>query len=111
MPDKREASASPPATIIINGVTWDLKFMTKLELFDDSELHLLGQCKNTQAQIQIRDDIPASKQRAVAFHELFHAIETDAGLDLKETHVRALAGGLFSALRANPALAAWLLET
>ena len=103
--------ADMPATIMINGVTWSIQTLTSAELFTDSKLNLLGQCKNSEAQIHVRDDLPASRARGVVWHELLHAIETDAGFDLEETQVRALAGGLFGVLRANPALASWLLET
>lgn len=42
-------------------------------------------------------------------HELFHAVESHAGLEYNEDWVRPVASGIFSVLRDNPALIRFLL--
>lgn len=101
---------SPPNTIQINGVAWTFRRMTKTELYEDSDESLLGQAKHTQAEIQVRSDLPPDRMRHIVWHELFHAVEKDAGFDFTEEQVRAMSNGLFAILRNNPTLAAWLLE-
>ena len=94
----------------LNGIKWRIRFMSKTELFADSGGDLLGQAKQRDTELQVRADMPADRERAIVWHEILHAVESDAGIELPEEHVRAMAAGLFAVLRDNPALTAWLLE-
>jgi hypothetical protein len=99
-----------PTVMRLNGMRWKIRFMSKAALFEDSGDSLLGQSKITDTEIQVREGMPPDRERFILWHEVFHAVEKDAGIDLPEEHVRALAAGLFAALRDNPAMTAWMLE-
>jgi len=100
-----------PTTIRLQGVTWQIRAMTGAELFTESKGgDLLGCCEHAKAELQIRNDMPPGRERQILWHELYHAVENDCGLEFTEEQVRVMAAGLFAILRDNPAFAQWLLE-
>jgi len=99
-----------PTIMRLNGIKWRIRFMSKTELYADSGDTLLGQSKHTDAELQVRSDMPHDRERLILWHEIFHAVENEAGFEFTEGQVRTMAAGLFAVLRDNPALTAWLLE-
>lgn len=91
-------------------MAWKVRAMSKAELFMDSGDSLLGQSKHTEAELQIRNDMPPDRERLILWHEIFHAVENEAGFSFSEEQVRGMAAGLFAVLRDNPAFTTWLLE-
>lgn len=102
--------ADRPTAMRLNGLTWRIRFLTKAELFVDSGADLLGHSKQTDTELHVRDGMPADRERAILWHEILHAVESDAGISLTEEQVRAMAAGLFAVLRDNPDLTRYLLE-
>lgn len=99
-----------PTSIRLNGVTWQIRAMTRVEFLTEERDNLIGQCKHDSTTLQIASESPINRQRAVLWHEIVHAVEGDAGLSFTEEQIRSMASGLFSALRNNPDVARWLLE-
>jgi hypothetical protein len=99
-----------PARVRLNGIDWSIEYLTSAELFTAAHMDLLGQCLSSQVKVQVRSDMPESRQQAILWHELVHAVHSDAGIDLSEDQVRALAAGTFAILRDNPELVAFLMR-
>lgn len=99
-----------PTSIRLHGVTWQIRSMTRIEFLTEERDNLIGQCKHDITTLQVSSESPINRQRAVLWHEIVHAVEGDAGLDFPETAIRAMASGLFSALRDNPDVTKWILE-
>ena len=97
-----------PAQILVNSVPWVVLLQTAAELWTSSGKDLLGQCVYEEAAIAIRAGMTPQRQAQVLFHELVHAVDGDAQLNLTEANVAALANGLLSVLRDNPELTAFL---
>lgn len=65
---------------------------------------LRGQCNPAGGVILVADWQPEPMQRETLVHEVVHACEIAAGLELPEDTVRRLGRGLFALLRENPHL-------
>lgn len=68
-----------------------------------------GSCNRTTQTIYINHQAP-DQLRETLLHELIHAIGGIHGLAMAEADVAPLSAGLYQALRANPELAAFLLN-
>ena len=65
---------------------------------------LRGQCNPAGGVILVADWQPEPMQRETLVHEVLHACEIAAGLELPEDTVQRLGRGLFAILRDNPPL-------
>ena len=99
-----------PKVIKINGMRWTVALLDRIEMFRKTDEKLFGQCCPSENEVRIRSDVPPDRTRSVLWHEIFHAIEMDAGYDFAEEQVRAMSHGLFVVLRDNPQFVEWLLE-
>lgn len=99
-----------PTKVRINSVDWVIAEVTARDLWHESEgKDLLGQCVYEDGVINLRAEMNDQRKAQVLWHEVLHAVDGDAQLNLSEQQIASMANGLLSALRDNPALVAYLL--
>lgn len=61
-------------------------------------------------EIELDTEQGKERRKESLLHEVIHAIEKDMEMEFTEKEVARLASGLFSFMRENPKIVAWMME-
>lgn len=101
-----------PKKIRILGKDWFIEHDENLIVDKGS----YGRCRIGHAKItyttvdEVGEPLNLAMVKDTIIHEIVHAIEETAGLDLKERQVLGLGGGLYALIKENPGLILWLMK-
>jgi len=105
MAKSKPRPSDPPASVLVLSCPVEIKASDTLRDEDTC-----GQYNKKETVCRYDPAMAPQMQRRTVLHELLHTIEHLQALKLKEREVVALETGLFSLLKDNPELVAWLLE-
>jgi hypothetical protein len=93
-----------PASVRVLGREFAIAYVKGKPLEKDE----LGEVDLHEYKIAVRDGLAADKEKAVALHEVVHAIDDILELNMTEKQVNGMENGLFAFLRENPRFINWL---
>lgn len=97
-----------PGTLNILGKHWSVEWVENPDDFSDSEDGDGETIFRTQT-IRIKEKQHFDAERDTLVHEIFHAIDNNMQLGLKEKQVHRLACAFYGVMRSNPDLVAHLM--
>jgi hypothetical protein len=99
-----------PTEVTISGLEYTIERVKNLTHEDGEKID--GQCDASEQTIEIDAGVRGhDRVRLVVIHELTHAIENHAGLNLKDpTQVDMVARAIYCLIRDNPQFVQWVQE-
>jgi hypothetical protein len=99
-----------PTEVTISGLTYSIERVKNLTHADGEKID--GQCDAAEQTIEIDSSVRGhDRVRLVTIHEIVHAIENHAGMNLKDpSQVDMVARAMYCLIRDNPEFVEWVRE-
>ena len=95
-----------PTKLEILGKSFDVKYIEPCGLACEAD----GVIRHSDQIIKVNKECHPERQKEVILHEMIHAIDRIAVLNLGEDNTIRLSNALYAVLRKNPGLVKWVME-